>query len=114
MFFNYFIDFLWGIDILKLFGLSKKYVGSIYYISEWFRKVIMSILKIVILLIFVLDFFMILLVVVVVVFFGLSLLNGMILLFFVLVILILVFEFFLLICDFLSDYYVILDGKNFF
>ena len=78
---NHFIDSLRGIDTLKLFGLSKKYAGSIYHTSERFRKATMSTLKIAILSTFALDFFTTLSVAVVAVFLGLSLLNGTILLF---------------------------------
>lgn len=53
---NHFIDSLRGIDTLKLFGLSKKYAGSIYHTSERFRKATMSTLKIAILSTFALDF----------------------------------------------------------
>ncbi len=72
---NHFIDSLRGIDTLKLFGLSKKYAGSIYNTSERFREATMSTLKIAILSTFALDFFTTLSVAVVAVFLGLSLLN---------------------------------------
>lgn len=111
---NHFIDSLRGIDTLKLFGLSKKYAGSIYHTSERFRKATMSTLKIAILSTFALDFFTTLSVAVVAVFLGLSLLNGTILLFPALVTLILAPEFFLPIRDFSSDYHATLDGKNSF
>lgn len=97
---NHFIDSLRGIDTLKLFGLSKKYAGSIYHTSERFRKATISTLKIAILSTFALDFFTTLSVAVVAVFLGLSLLNGTILLFPALVTLILAPEFFLPIRDF--------------
>lgn len=111
---NHFIDSLRGIDTLKLFGLSKKYAGSIYHTSERFRKATMSTLKIAILSTFALDFFTTLSVAVVAVFLGLSLLNGTILLFPALVTLILAPEFFLPIRDFSSDYHATLDGKTLF
>ncbi len=111
---NHFIDSLRGIDTLKLFGLSKKYAGSIYHTSERFRKATMSTLKIAILSTFALDFFTTLSVAVVAVFLGLSLLNGTILLFPALVTLILAPEFFLPIRDFSSDYHATLDGKKLF
>lgn len=113
-FFNNFIDFLWGIDILKYFGLFKCYFNLIFKLSEFFCKLIMDVLKVVMLLIFVFDFFIILLIVIVVVYLGFGLIDVEILFFLVLVILILVLDYFLLICNFVNDYYVILDGKNFF
>jgi len=109
---NHFIDSLRGIDTLKLFGLSKKYAGSIYNTSERFRKTTMSTLKIAILSTFALDFFTTLSVAVVAVFLGLGLLNQTITLFPALVTLILAPEFFLPIRDFSSDYHATLDGKN--
>lgn len=111
---NHFIDSLRGIDTLKLFGLSKKYAGSIYNTSERFREATMSTLKIAILSTFALDFFTTLSVAVVAVFLGLSLLNGGILLFPALVTLVLAPEFFLPIRDFSGDYHATLDGKNSF
>lgn len=111
---NHFIDSLRGLDTLKLFGLSKKYAGSIYNTSERFREATMSTLKIAILSTFALDFFTTLSVAVVAVFLGLSLLEGGILLFPALVTLILAPEFFLPVRDFASDYHATLDGKNSF
>lgn len=111
---NHFIDSLRGLDTLKLFGLSKKYAGSIYNTSERFRMATMSTLKIAILSTFALDFFTTLSVAVVAVFLGLSLLNGGILLFPALTTLILAPEFFLPVRDFASDYHATLDGKNSF
>ncbi|WP_086313872.1 thiol reductant ABC exporter, CydD subunit [Enterococcus sp. 7F3_DIV0205] len=111
---NHFIDSLRGLDTLKLFGLSKKYAGSIYNTSERFREATMSTLKIAILSTFALDFFTTLSVAVVAVFLGLSLLEGGILLFPALTTLILAPEFFLPVRDFASDYHATLDGKNSF
>lgn len=111
---NHFIDSLRGLDTLKLFGLSKKYAGSIYNTSERFREATMSTLKIAILSTFALDFFTTLSVAVVAVFLGLSLLKGGILLFPALTTLILAPEFFLPVRDFASDYHATLDGKNSF
>lgn len=111
---NHFIDSLRGLDTLKLFGLSKKYAGSIYNTSERFREATMSTLKIAILSTFALDFFTTLSVAVVAVFLGLSLLEGGILLFPALTTLILAPEFFLPVRDFASDYHATLDGKNAF
>ncbi|MEN2262604.1 ABC transporter transmembrane domain-containing protein, partial [Enterococcus faecalis] len=78
---NHFSDSLRGIDTLKLFGLSKKYAGSISHTSERFRKATLSTLKIAILSTFALDFFRTLWVAVVAVILGLSLVNGRMLLF---------------------------------
>ncbi len=111
---NHFVDSLRGLDTLKLFGLSKKYAGSIYNTSERFREATMSTLKIAILSTFALDFFTTLSVAVVAVFLGLSLLEGGILLFPALTTLILAPEFFLPVRDFASDYHATLDGKNSF
>ncbi|MGM0218142.1 thiol reductant ABC exporter subunit CydD [Enterococcus sp. AZ126] len=111
---NHFIDSLRGLDTLKLFGLSKKYAGSIYNTSERFREATMSTLKIAILSTFALDFFTTLSVAVVAVFLGLNLLDGGILLFPALTTLILAPEFFLPVRDFASDYHATLDGKNSF
>lgn len=111
---NHFIDSLRGLDTLRLFGLSKKYAGSIYNTSERFREATMSTLKIAILSTFALDFFTTLSVAVVAVFLGLSLLEGGILLFPALTTLILAPEFFLPVRDFASDYHATLDGKNSF
>lgn len=111
-FFNYFVDFFCGLEILCFLGLSKLYSKNIFYVSEWYCKVIMSMFWVVFLFLFVFDFFMMLLVVIVVVFLGLCFIDGDILFGLVLMVFIFVFEYFLLVWEVGNDYYVMLNGQE--
>lgn len=109
---NQFVDSLRGIETLKYFGLSKSYAKRIHRISDNFRKVTLSTLKVAMLSTFALDFFTTLSIAIVAVMLGLRLLNGHILLFPALTVLVLAPEYFLPVRNFANDYHATLDGKN--
>lgn len=109
---NHFVDSLRGLETLKYLGLSRKHIGKIQYVSEEYRKSVMSTLKIAFLSTFALDFFTMLSIATVAVFLGLGLINGTMDLKPALTILILAPEYFLPIREVGADYHATLDGKE--
>lgn len=109
---NNFVDTLRGLGTLKQLGLSRKYAGNVYQVSEDYRKETMSTLKIAMTSTFALDFFTTLSVAVVAVFLGFDLLAGRTTLLPALTILTLAPDYFLPIRNFASDYHATLNGKN--
>lgn len=109
---NNFVDTLRGLGTLKQLGLSKRYAGNVYQVSEDYRKETMSTLRIAMTSTFALDFFTTLSVAVVAVFLGFDLMDGKILLLPALTILTLAPDYFLPVRNFASDYHATLNGKN--
>nr|WP_155431282.1 thiol reductant ABC exporter subunit CydD [Secundilactobacillus folii] len=109
---NNFVDTLRGLGTLKQLGLSKKYAGNVYQVSEDYRKETMSTLRIAMTSTFALDFFTTLSVAVVAVFLGFDLMDGKILLLPALTILTLAPDYFLPVRNFANDYHATLNGKN--
>lgn len=109
---NHFVDSLRGLETLKNLGLSRQHVEKIQYVSEEYRKSVMSTLRIAFLSTFALDFFTMLSIATVAVFLGLGLINGTMDLKPALTILILAPEFFLPIREVGADYHATLDGKE--
>ncbi|KRK97180.1 thiol reductant ABC exporter, CydD subunit [Secundilactobacillus odoratitofui DSM 19909 = JCM 15043] len=109
---NNFVDTLRGLGTLKQLGLSKRYAGNVYQVSEDYRKQTMSVLRIAMTSTFALDFFTTLSVAVVAVFLGFDLMDGKILLLPALTILTLAPDYFLPVRNFASDYHATLNGKN--
>jgi ATP-binding cassette subfamily C protein CydD len=109
---NNFVDTLRGLGTLKQLGLSRKYAGNVYQVSEDYRKETMSTLRVAMTSTFALDFFTTLSVAVVAVFLGFDLLAGRTTLLPALTILTLAPDYFLPIRNFASDYHATLNGKN--
>jgi ATP-binding cassette subfamily C protein CydD len=109
---NHFVDSLRGLETLKYLGLSRKHVEKIQFVSEEYRKSVMSTLRIAFLSTFALDFFTMLSIATVAVFLGLGLINGTMDLKPALTILILAPEYFLPIREVGADYHATLDGKE--
>jgi ATP-binding cassette subfamily C protein CydD len=109
---NHFVDSLRGLETLKYLGLSRQHVEKIQYVSEQYRKSVMSTLRIAFLSTFALDFFTMLSIATVAVFLGLGLINGTMDLKPALTILILAPEYFLPIREVGADYHATLDGKE--
>jgi ATP-binding cassette subfamily C protein CydD len=109
---NHFVDSLRGLDTLKYLGLSREHIEKIRYVSEEYRKSVMSTLRIAFLSTFALDFFTMLSIATVAVFLGLGLINGTMDLKPALTILILAPEYFLPIREVGADYHATLDGKE--
>ncbi|WP_225352065.1 ABC transporter transmembrane domain-containing protein [Secundilactobacillus similis] len=108
---NNFVDTLRGLGTLKQLGLSRKYAGNVYQVSEDYRKETMSTLRVAMTSTFALDFFTTLSVAVVAVFLGFDLLAGRTTLLPALTILTLAPDYFLPIRNFASDYHATLNGK---
>lgn len=109
---NHFVDSLRGLETLKYLGLSRKHIEKIQYVSEEYRKSVISTLRIAFLSTFALDFFTMLSIATVAVFLGLGLINGTMDLKPALTILILAPEYFLPIREVGADYHATLDGKE--
>ncbi|MDP4156214.1 MAG: thiol reductant ABC exporter subunit CydD, partial [Bacillota bacterium] len=109
---NHFVDSLRGLETLKYLGLSRQHIEKIQYVSEEYRKSVMSTLRIAFLSTFALDFFTMLSIATVAVFLGLGLINGTMDLKPALIILILAPEYFLPIREVGADYHATLDGKE--
>lgn len=109
---NNFVDTLRGLGTLKQLGLSKRYAGNVYSVSEDYRKETMATLRIAMTSTFALDFFTTLSVAVVAVFLGFDLMDGKIMLLPALTILTLAPDYFLPVRNFASDYHATLNGKN--
>ncbi len=109
---NNFVDTLRGLGTLKQLGLSKRYAGNVYSVSEDYRKETMATLRIAMTSTFALDFFTTLSVAVVAVFLGFDLLAGKIMLLPALTILTLAPDYFLPVRNFANDYHATLNGKN--
>lgn len=109
---NNFVDTLRGLGTLKQLGLSRKYAGNVYQVSEDYRKETMSTLSVAMTSTFALDFFTTLSVAVVAVILGFDLLAGRTTLLPALTILTLAPDYFLPIRNFASDYHATLNGKN--
>lgn len=109
---NHFIDSLRGIETLKFLGQSRTHIEKIFFVSEQYRKSVMSTLRIAFLSTFALDFFTMLSIATVAVFLGLGLIHGTMELGNALAILILAPEFFLPIREVGADYHATLDGRE--
>ncbi|WP_312470667.1 thiol reductant ABC exporter subunit CydD [Neobacillus sp.] len=109
---NHFVDSLRGLETLKYLGLSREHIEKIHFVSERYRKAVMSTLRIAFLSTFALDFFTMLSIATVAVFLGIGLINGTMDLKPALTILILAPEYFLPIREVGADYHATLDGKE--
>jgi ATP-binding cassette subfamily C protein CydD len=109
---NHFVDSLRGLETLKYLGLSRNHIEKIQFVSEQYRKSVMSTLRIAFLSTFALEFFTMLSIATVAVFLGLGLINGTMDLKPALTILILAPEYFLPIREVGADYHATLDGKE--
>lgn len=109
---NNFVDTLRGLGTLKQLGLSKRYAGNVYNVSEDYRKETMATLRVAMTSTFALDFFTTLSVAVVAVFLGFDLMDGKIMLLPALTILTLAPDYFLPVRNFANDYHATLNGKN--
>jgi len=109
---NHFVDSLRGMETLKILGLSQTHLENIRYVSEQYRKSVMSTLRLAFLSTFALDFFTMLSVATVAVFLGVGLINGTMDLKTALTVLILAPEYFLPIREVGADYHATLEGKE--
>ncbi|MCI1881717.1 MAG: thiol reductant ABC exporter subunit CydD [Sporolactobacillus sp.] len=109
---NHFLDSLRGLPTLRYLGLSRAHEQSIRRVSDKYRQMTMSTLRLAFLSSFALDFFTMLSIAFVAVSLGLRLIDGRILLEPALCVLILTPEYFIPIRQLGSDYHATLDGKE--
>jgi len=109
---NHFIDSLRGLPTLYYLGISKRHKQTINRVSDKYRTMTMSTLRLAFLSSFALDFFTMLSIAFVAVALGIRLVDGHILLEPALTVLILAPEYFLPVRELGQDYHATLDGKE--
>ncbi|MCO7126216.1 thiol reductant ABC exporter subunit CydD [Sporolactobacillus shoreicorticis] len=109
---NHFIDSLRGLPTLYYLGISKRHKRTINRVSDKYRVMTMSTLRLAFLSSFALDFFTMLSIAFVAVALGIRLVDGHILLEPALIVLILAPEYFLPVRELGQDYHATLDGKE--
>lgn len=109
---NHFLDSLRGLSTLRYLGLSRIHAQTIKRVSDKYRSMTMSTLRLAFLSSFALDFFTMLSIAFVAVSLGLRLVDGHIALAPALTVLILAPEYFLPVRELGQDYHATLDGKE--